>query len=425
MYGLLRRHRVSHCLLSLTLAALSVVSPRMLAAQQPAAPPQPLDTSFALPNASIIVAARPAQLLNSPFAQLYPVEILQAASQQETGLDPLAAEQVMLTFAPPGYAVVARFSAPAELKAGEITAHTREGTLNDKQYFQSFDANPMVPSFYQPDGATLVVGPDATIRQLAGPTTAPPAESLLARFTAASQNDDLLAMIDVASLRPLINMAIMQAPLPPEMAELRNIPNLVRTISARVNLTQPTPSELIVTANNEADAQQLVFMFESYKQMISAQAAAEAERALASEDVIEQARGRYMQRMIKLGDEQAQLPREGEQIILMRTDGTGDQNSKLVSVAVAGVLVALLLPAVQAAREAARRNSSMNNMKQLLLGLLNYESAKQCFPAQAIFSDDGKSLLSWRVRSCRTWSAWISTSSSTSTSPGTASITRR
>lgn len=393
----LHSRRISHRALCLVLAALSVASPQMLAAQQPAAPVKPLDTSFALPNASIIVAARPAQLLNSPFAQLYPVEILQAASLQETGLDPLAAEQVLVTLAPPGYAVVARFSAPAELKAGEMTAHTRTGTLNDKQYLQSTDVNPMVPSFFQPDGAALVAAPDATLRQLAGATAAPPAESLLARFAAASQNDDLLAMIDVASLRPLINMGLMQAPLPPEAAELRNIPNLVKTISARVNLTQSTPSELIVTANNEEDAQQLVFMFESYKQMISAQAAAEAERALASEDVIEQARGRYMQRMIKLGDEQAQLPREGEQIIIFRTDGSGDQNSKFASVAVAGVLVALLLPAVQAAREAARRNSSMNNLKQILLALLNYESAKGHLPAHAICSVDGKPLLSWRV----------------------------
>jgi hypothetical protein len=397
MNGLLRRYRLFHRLLCLLLTALSVVTPRMLAAQQPAAPAKPLDTSFALPNASIIVALRPAQILNCPFAQLYPTEILQAAAMKETGLDPLAAEQVLVTFAPPGYAVVAHFAAPAELKAGPMTTHTRTGKLDDRQYLQSVDPNPLAPSFYQPDGATLVAGPDSTIRQLAGASAAPPADSLLAKFAAASQNDDLLAMIDVASLRPLVNMAVMQAPLPPELAELRNIPNLVKTIQLRVNLTQQTTSELVVTANNEADAQQLVFMFESYKQRISAQAAAEAERALASEDVIEQAQGRYMQRMIKLGDEQAQLPRVGDQIIVFRTDGSSDQNNQAVTLAVAGVLVALLLPAVQAAREAARRNSSMNNVKQLLLGLLNYESAKQHFPAHAIYSADGKPLLSWRV----------------------------
>jgi prepilin-type N-terminal cleavage/methylation domain-containing protein len=52
----------------------------------------------------------------------------------------------------------------------------------------------------------------------------------------------------------------------------------------------------------------------------------------------------------------------------------------LVVIAIIGVLVALLLPAVQAAREAARRSSCSNNLKQLALGCLNYESAKKELP---------------------------------------------
>jgi prepilin-type N-terminal cleavage/methylation domain-containing protein/prepilin-type processing-associated H-X9-DG protein len=61
----------------------------------------------------------------------------------------------------------------------------------------------------------------------------------------------------------------------------------------------------------------------------------------------------------------------------------------LVVIAIIGILVAMLLPAVQSARESARRTSCQNNLRNIALGLLNYEDAHKIFPPAVQF-DQGQ-----------------------------------
>ena len=69
----------------------------------------------------------------------------------------------------------------------------------------------------------------------------------------------------------------------------------------------------------------------------------------------------------------------------------------LTTIGIAGVGVGMLLPAVQQTRAASRRVMSANNMRQMVLGCLNFESAHRNFPPAYSMNEKGEKLLSWRV----------------------------
>jgi hypothetical protein len=406
--------RQRHQFLCLVLAATMAMGPSLNVAAQTAGTQSAagknessgatIDTKYATPGASAIVVLRPAQIMTSPMSEMLPVEVATAAGLKYLGIDPANIEEA-LAFVDlanpmaPAYGVTLKFAAP--IRGSDIPerlrAHTQRDQLAGRAYLKS--QQPMLPSLFAPDGRTLIVAPDEVLRRLVEAPAGAKAGSIVERAQKVTGGNDLYAAVNVTSLRPLVQLGLAQSrePIPPQAKPFLDALNLIDTAELTVNLSKAGTTSLVAHANDEAAAEQIETLLADaaaqYKEQMTAALAKQKE----SDDPVERATAQYAERMSGRWTQPFMPTREGADLVFFRADGSNSQQQQLVSVAVIGILVALLLPAVQAAREAARRNQSMNNMKQMILACHNYLDTRKSFPAHAIYSADGKPLLSWRV----------------------------
>lgn len=352
-----------------------------------------------IPDDAVAVLFYPIdELLDKPEMDWYPIEILQAQTQQSVGLDPLDVDNLTVVAGMPG---------PNGPQAGAVIELNKDYSIEDlnSDIFLSDEPwdmdglsvysvdTPMGVVLHRVDARTFVVATGSYLRSVIEADDETDSEGKLSGLVGQLKKRPGITLIAVMEpIRPIVDGVLRQyaAKLPKQLQGLANFAGLTEALLINTDFTMMSGSlyASILTADDDSAIEMKKTLDESLDfgiQMFSAQI---KQGMGTKQGPVEQATIRYVDRMAEKIRSMDLVNRSGNRI-QMSTDA---------NVAVVGVMVGLLLPAVQAAREAARRMSGSNNLKQIGLAMHNHHAAFKQLPDHAIRDEAGKPLLSWRVK---------------------------
>ncbi|QDU93473.1 DUF1559 domain-containing protein [Lignipirellula cremea] len=358
----------------------------------PAAFAQPgLNTRFIPAQAFAAVVARPQAVLERESLDLLPREIITAAGMEELGFDPAKIEQITGILAltrplpsEPETGVIVTFSAPYQLGEKLTSKFTRDA---DGKRYRSNRPGQLLDMVRVSD-TVLLAGTPALLETMVETTATD--SPLIRMMTAQPPKHDFTGYLALESLQTQLQERVKHAPpLPPPLQPLLEVPDHLKSVMFITNLKTMSEMQMGVqlTGYNAASTDRLAEIADGGITFAREMILSEAKAELNPLDAIQAAMAAYMDRMADTTVKALEPQRRGDSLVLM-TNGN----------AVAGpMLVAMLLPAIQQARQAARRVDSSNNLREIVLAMHNYHDTYRKFPAPAIYSEDGKPLLSWRV----------------------------
>jgi hypothetical protein len=337
-------------------------------------------------------------LRNRKDLELIPWEIISAFGKQELGIDPLLIESIDIAAAMPSpkgpeFGGVIRTKKPVDIK--DLSENIFSETVESPKVKGLFSRNVLQAPIKvaQAEAQVILFGTEGTLRRMLGK---PSKETKSINLMKASKYP-IRSVTSMATIRPILEGALadVEDQVPPDL--LQDIQVVLEEmdyfVSGNDMLGLDSLIEMKLIAKDSESASKLagslsrlrtngmVFAEQAIKNAIDQDGQMSPELKTACLD--------YMARA-KAFINQAELwSVNGEEVAL--------KGSYSYSIPTIGVMTGLLLPAVQAAREAARRMQSSNNLKQLMLSIHNYESAYKRIPTRATKSKDGKPLLSWRV----------------------------
>ena len=345
-------------------------------------------------TAAIVV--KPAEILQAPGMEMVPREVLTVAGQTEFGIDPCKIQNALLMVDsladlrnPPGFGLVITFAEPQGL-GGKIVDSLMKDNLEGMTIYRSRDA--LTPVVLQYNETTLIVGLESFVKKmLASKNVSGALANLMAD---ASPDSQFSAFMIMEPVRGIIQQNLPpKNQIPPPFNQFLDLPELVESVVLEASFAGQQKGALKITAISDAAGNQIEGMVDMGIQLGRQVLVGEMTRQIDNLDPSMQlAFQAYFERAGQFMENQIRPTRNGKTILFEARNGGG----QLSSAAAMGTLTAMILPAVQQAREAARRASSMNNLKQIGLAFHNYFEVHRKFPSN-IRDKDGRPLLSWRV----------------------------
>lgn len=379
-------------LLTLVIVGLAVHTPMRLMAQQLPAVEKVMRLTPPSTIASITV--RPKQMASGERMKLAPLEVLTAAGKEHVGFDPLHIERADVLVAFPGPAgpqggAIVQLTQPFSIQDLNPQLLNGQGlqTEGDFEFWVAADENFV---FHQLDPQTIVAGTKIFVKQMLAEQPQPgQISSLLGQIKTAQ---DVQAIVSISTLQPLL-IGMLERPLrdlPPNIAEdITAIIQATNFAAVGANIATEERLQLVMAGEDQAATDVIEERLNNLLKSATETFVSEFKKQFDDPSPTATAVRSYVDRISSVLTTGLTPVRKGNALVL-------DIN-EFQNVSVVATLTGLLLPAVQAAREAARRMQSSNNLKQIGLAFHNFESAYRALPAAGGVGDDGKAMLSWRV----------------------------